>query len=58
MSRLFRHRRGPLSHLAFVAILIGGFSLGLLSARRTQARAGDGPQSGNREVSQKLWVSA
>ena len=58
MSRLFRHRRGALSHSAFVAVLIGGFSLGLLSARRTQARAGDGPQSGNGEVSQTLWISA
>jgi guanine deaminase len=61
MSRMFRqvgHGRISFPHLAFAAILIGGFSLGLLTARTMQARTEGAPQSGNREVSQKLWVSA
>ena len=33
MSRLYHRYGGALSRFAFVAILIGGFSLGLLSAR-------------------------
>lgn len=58
MSRLFRHSRGVLPRLAFAAVLIGGFSLGLLSARRTQARADGGSELGYLDISQKHWISA
>jgi hypothetical protein len=58
MSRLFRRRPGVLARLAFVAMLIGGFSLGLLSARRTQARADGGSELGYLDISQKHWISA
>jgi guanine deaminase len=58
MRHLFRHARGAFHALAFVAVLIGGFSLGLMPARQSQVRADDRAPSRNHEVAQKLWVSA
>jgi guanine deaminase len=62
MSRMFRvFDRGRFrpTLLAIAAIVVGTFLLGLLTATRTRAwSAQQTPQSGNHEVSQKLWVSA
>jgi hypothetical protein len=62
MSHKFRvFDRGRLrpSILAVAAIVVGAFSLGLLTATRTRAWSSQQTlQSGNHEVSQKLWVSA
>jgi guanine deaminase len=62
MSHMFRvsdRGRFRLSNLAVAAIVVGAFSLGLLTATRTRAwGSAQTPQSGNHEVSQKLWVSA
>jgi len=47
------------SFIAVGAIVVGAFSLGLLTATHTLAWSSQqAAQSGNHEVSQKLWVSA
>jgi tRNA(Arg) A34 adenosine deaminase TadA len=53
-----RRGRIALSGLALGAILTGSFVLGQWTSRATRARAGESRQTSNREVSQKLWVSA
>ncbi len=61
MIRPFRSRRRgriALSGLALAAILTGTFVLGQWTAHGTRARAGESRPTANREVSQKLWVSA
>jgi guanine deaminase len=59
MFRVFDRGRFRPSIWVGAAIVVGAFSLGLLTATRTRAwSAQQTPQSGNHEVSQKLWVSA
>ena len=58
MSRPLRPGRIALPILALLAIPIGSFLLGHWSARGIRAEAADGGHAGNREVSQKHWVSA
>jgi guanine deaminase len=56
--RLVGQDRSAPSTITFVAIVVGTFSLGLITARQTVARWDGAKPVGNREVSQKLWVSA
>jgi tRNA(Arg) A34 adenosine deaminase TadA len=47
-----------LASLALIGILTCAFSLGIIAARHTNAGNNDDTSTGNREVSQKLWVTA
>jgi len=61
MSRILRsvgRDRTTLSSLALAALLMIAFTLNLLTGRRTEAQSDGTRQAPNREVSQKLWVSA
>jgi guanine deaminase len=56
MLRSIHGGRAALPYLLVAVVVVGGFAAGMMAGRRSQA-AGASP-SGNREVSQKLWVSS